>query len=110
MLFKALTNKEILIALGEDFKSERLRQNLTQEFIAEKVGISLSSVKKIERGESVSFNILLSYMRSLNLLEGLKEIVPDTVISPYDIERYNNSKRKKARKKNPAKKNNNFFE
>ena len=37
--------------IGERLKSLRLKQNITQQALAEEAGVSLSSIKKIEKGE-----------------------------------------------------------
>jgi transcriptional regulator with XRE-family HTH domain len=108
MLYKILTNKQILETIGGKLKDERLRQNITQEYLSEKVGISLTSIKKIEKGESVSFNIFISYLRALNLLERLDKLLPETVISPIEWEKINKKRKKASTKINKTDKS--FFE
>ena len=39
--------------LGEAIKKERIKQNLTQEELGEKVGVKKSQISKLENGKSV---------------------------------------------------------
>ena len=50
-------------ALGGRFKEARLLRNLTQEQVAEHIGISLNTLKRLERGDpSVSWGNMLILM------------------------------------------------
>lgn len=55
-------NKEILIKFGEKIKKERLKNNLTQEELAEKAGVHRTYVGMIERGEK---NITLTNIHKI---------------------------------------------
>ena len=46
-----LTDAAICNLLGENLKGARLKQNITQQKLAEEAGVSLSTVKKMEKGE-----------------------------------------------------------
>ena len=39
--------------LGETIKKERLKQNLTQEELGEKIGVKKSQISKLEKGRSI---------------------------------------------------------
>ena len=54
-----LTDGAILGKIGERLRSVRLKQNITQQSLAETANVSLSTVKKIEKGEIRSFDSLL---------------------------------------------------
>ena len=64
-----LSDGMILSKIGERLKAVRLKQNITQQTLAEESGVSLSSVKKIEKGEIGSFDSLLRVFRTLGKLE-----------------------------------------
>ena len=51
-----LTDGAILGKIGERLKSVRLKQNITQQSLSEAANVSLSTVKKIEKGEIRSFD------------------------------------------------------
>ena len=46
-----LTDGAIMSKIGSHLKGVRLKQNITQQSLAESSGVSLSSLKKIEKGE-----------------------------------------------------------
>ena len=48
-----LSDVAILSRIGNHMRSARLRQNITQQSLADAAGVSLSSLKKIEKGEIV---------------------------------------------------------
>ena len=59
---------DILIELGKNIKAERNRQFLSQEKLAEMVGVQTHHISKIERGlVDIKFSTLVSILKSLNL-------------------------------------------
>jgi len=47
-----VTDRQILLQVGENVKKERLNADLTQECLAELVGIHWQTISNIERGRS----------------------------------------------------------
>ena len=70
--------------IGERLKAVRLKQNITQQALAEESGVSLSSVKKIEKGEIGSFDSLLRVLRTLGKLDVLLPLVEEEQLSPSE--------------------------
>ena len=70
--------------IGERLKAVRLKQNITQQTLAEESGVSLSSVKKIEKGEIGSFDSLLRVLRTLGKLDVLLPLVEEEQLSPSE--------------------------
>ena len=70
--------------IGERLKAVRLKQNITQQALAEKSTVSLSSVKKIEKGEIGSFDSLLRVLRTLGKLDVLLPLVEEEKLSPSE--------------------------
>ena len=70
--------------IGEKLRSVRLKQNITQQALAEEAGVSLSSVKKIEKGEIGSFDSLLRVLRTLGKLDVLLPLVEEEQLSPSE--------------------------
>ncbi len=64
-----MNKKEILKEFGRNLKAERNRAGLSQEQLAEKVGVSYGQViGTIERGETnTSLSIIIAIMNVLNL-------------------------------------------
>lgn len=79
-----LSDAMILTKIGEHLKALRLKQNITQQSLAEEAGVSLSSVKKIEKGEIGSFDSLLRVLRTLGKLDVLQPLVEGEQLSPSE--------------------------
>ena len=102
-----LSDAMILAKIGEHLKAIRLKQNITQLALAEEAGVSLSSVKKIEKGEIGSFDSLLRVLRTLGKLDVLLPLVEEEQLSPSEyyemVQKAGTHQRKRAAGK-PAKK------
>lgn len=65
---KSLKKQDIDKILGEIFKKYRINSGLTQEKIAEKLGISVKYISRIENGiGGVKVETLVKYMNILNI-------------------------------------------
>ena len=79
-----LTDMTILTRIGEKLKTVRLKQNITQQSLAEAANVSLSTVKKIEKGEIRSFDAFLRILRTLGQLDMLQQLVEEEQLSPSE--------------------------
>lgn len=62
--------ENILKTLGEQIKLARLRRNLTVELVAERAGISRSSLWKVESGNpAVAMGIYAAVLHALNNMD-----------------------------------------
>ena len=65
---KSLKKQDIDKVLGEVFKEYRVKNNLTQEKIAEKLGISVKYMSRMENGTGgVKVETLVNYMNILGI-------------------------------------------
>lgn len=92
-----LSDSQILKSIGNKLKSVRLKQNITQENLAESCSISRSSVQKIENGEIGSFESFLRILRTLGLLDELSHLCSEEQMSPSEYYEFKNSLMKKKR-------------
>ena len=61
---------EILKTMGEQIKRARLRRNLSAELVAERAGISRSSLWKVESGNpAVAMGIYAAVLHALNNMD-----------------------------------------
>ena len=93
-----LTDGAILEKIGEKLKSIRLKQNITQQSLAESANVSLSSIRKIEKGEIGSFDALVRVMRILGKLDVLQPLIDEDQLSPseyYDLVNFSKSRQRK---------------
>ena len=95
-----LSDEVIIGQIAGKVKSTRLKQNITQQSLAEAAGVSLSSVKKIEKGEIGSFDTLLRILRTLGLLDMLQPLIEEEQLSPNEyyklVQSTKNHERKRA--------------
>lgn len=104
----AFSDRVLQLRIGNNLKNVRLKQNITQQSLAENADISLSTVKKIEKGEIGSFDSFLRVVRILGKLDSLQMLVEEEQMSPneyYDfVYSLKRKKRKRASKSLPQKK------
>lgn len=85
--------------IGSKLKATRLKQNITQQSLAESAEVSLSTVKKIENGEISSFGSLLRILRILGKLDALQSLIEEEPLSPNEYYNLMHAAQKKARKR-----------
>ena len=63
-----MDKKEILKQLGNNLRAERNRQNLSQEGLAEKAGILMTQVSKVENGQTdIRFTTFIAILKALDI-------------------------------------------
>ena len=96
---QGLSNAEIIQSLGAQYKTYRLRVELTQKEVAEKAGVSLITLRAFENGKAVNITMgnLLALLRVIEQLEGITEILPEIPISPYQLLKLHSKQKKRIR-------------
>ncbi|MGE9543939.1 helix-turn-helix domain-containing protein [Escherichia coli] len=72
MLFHLMSDPEIVNEICMRIKNARQSLNLSQCDLARKAKIGIATVKRIEAGEAVNINTLISVLRALELLYQLE--------------------------------------
>ncbi|NLV53270.1 MAG: helix-turn-helix domain-containing protein [Bacteroidales bacterium] len=98
-----LPDSTILHRIGNRLKTIRLKQNITQQSLADSAGVSLSSLKKIEKGEIRSFDSLLRVLRILGKLDVLQPLIEEEQMSPSEYYELVHATEAKHRRKRAAK-------
>ena len=83
-----LSDPEICKRIAAKIKMIRLKQNMSQAELADKAGISVSSVKRIEDGEIKNFESLIRILRTLGELDVFVKLIEEQPLSPneyYDL-------------------------
>lgn len=93
---------EILDDLGKRFRNTRIVKKLTQKDIAEKAGISLDTIKRLERNGYVSLGNLVKICRVLDLIQTIDALFPAAEFSPKDAF-YQNKMSKRVRHRKTTK-------
>lgn len=94
-----LADTSIAERIGANLRTVRLRQNITQQSLANTAGVSLSSLKKIEKGSIASFDSFLRILRALGKLNVLQPLIAEEQLSPNEYYEFVNSAHKKVRQR-----------
>lgn len=81
MNIDAMTNHSIAAEIGSRIERMRLEQNLTQQQVADEVGISRVSYRKLVAG-AAKFENVIAVLRVLGHLDLVEQFVPESVFSP----------------------------
>ena len=73
---------ELLRRIGVALRTHRLRQNMPQSVLAERSGISLTAVKRLEGGLGATLGSFVQVCRTLNLDGWIAEMEPKDFVSP----------------------------
>ena len=97
-----LTDTELCNRIAAKIKTVRLKQNMSQAELADKSGVSISTIKRMEDGEVKNFESLIRVLRTLGKLDIFVPLVEEEQLSPneyYELaSTANNPKRKRASK------------
>jgi len=93
----SMSDPAIVKELCGILKQVRLQQNITQEQLAEKAGLSRSAISKMETGKStVELLTLIQVLRALQQLHLLDPWKVTATISPILVARFTAKGRKRA--------------
>ncbi len=84
--------------LGERLKALRLNQNLDQQTLAARSGISIGALKNIENGGGSTVKSLVAVLRALGREEWLSTIAPIPTINPLNMPRPAHQRQRASRK------------
>lgn len=99
--FTVATSQQIERALGRRLEALRLSRNLTQADLAAAAGVSQSTIKRLERGDTISLETFIRVLIALRLQGHLATLLPDPGIRP--VERVSGLKRERRRARRTGK-------
>ena len=76
------TDAAVLAELGRRLERHRLERNWTQAELAAQAGLGQATVQRAERGNSIQMTSTIKLLRTLGLLEGLDEAIPESIELP----------------------------
>lgn len=94
-----LSDGEIRRRLGQKIRCLRLRQDFTQASLAQQAQVSLTTLKKIEKGDISYFDSLMRVLRVLGELDALSPLIREEEISPNEYFEFVEASKKKQRKR-----------
>ena len=79
-----LTDTELCNRIAAKIKTVRLKQNISQAELADKSGVSISTIKRMEDGEVKNFESLIRVLRTLGKLDIFVPLVEEEQLSPNE--------------------------
>jgi len=92
----AMSDKALLAVIGQFIKDSRLNKNKTQQQLAMASDISRSTLVKLEKGEGGNLESFIRVMRILEQLHVFQFFEIKKQISPIELARIEQAKRKRA--------------
>ena len=83
----SFTIEELEFQLGQRLKALRLNSNFDQIDLAQRAGISVGALKRLEAGAGSSTKTLIAVLRSLGREEWLTSVAPVPTINPLNLPR-----------------------
>ena len=84
-MIEAYSAEDLAQAIGENIRSLRLQKNLTQQFLARRAGVSLSSLRRLEAGQGGNLHTLIGLVRALDRQEWFRALAPQVSINPLHM-------------------------
>ena len=98
MLFSLATTDEIARELGNRLRAHRLAQNLQQDELAARAGISLRTLGDFERSGRGSLDVFLRVAMALGLIESMSSLFELRAKSIKDMEKASQKRQRASRK------------
>lgn len=89
MFFKKLDG-EIMVEVGEKLRQLRINKKLTQQELAQVVGVNRRLIGEIEAGKGTSLLVFIKILKTFNKTDKLLELLESSSISPRDMFRKSN--------------------
>ena len=96
------TSDRLIGLLGDRIEALRLSRNLTQAQLAQEAGISVSTLKRLERGDSTALDAFVRVLVALHLQDHVATLLPDPGVRPIERARRQGRLRQRARPKATA--------
>jgi transcriptional regulator with XRE-family HTH domain len=92
----ALSDSAVVETIGLFIRHNRLQQNLTQSQLAKEAGINRTTLSQFENGTSSNILTFISLLRALKLMSVLEVFRLEQQISPLQLAKIEQSRRKRA--------------
>jgi transcriptional regulator with XRE-family HTH domain len=76
---------ELQFELGRRLRRLRLQRNIDQRTLAEKAGVALTALQKLEAGRGSTVQTLVRTLKALNYLEGIEMLAPEPTVNPLAL-------------------------
>ena len=98
-MWTEISDTAIIEKLGKRIRDQRIRQEMKQEELAERSSVAVSTIRRIEAGHPVSIQLFISILRTFGMLENLDLLIPETRVSPLQLQKLQGRKVQRVRTK-----------
>ena len=97
-----ITNQDIIALLCQRLKEYRLAARISQKEMAEKSGVSLTTISHLEQGvnRNITLNNFISLLRVLGMEQRLSDLLPELPVPPMALKQMNKYIPKRVRRNN----------
>ena len=99
-----MSDSAIVKTIGAFVRHYRVEQNKTQNDLAQEAGVNRSTLSDFENGTRVNIITFIQLLRALNLLHVLEQFKIQQQLSPIQLAKMDQAKRKRASKNRIGKK------
>lgn len=95
-----ISNQDIIFLLCQRLKEYRLAARISQKEMAEKSGVSLTTISHLEQGvnQNITLNNFISLLRVVGLERRLLELLPELPMPPMALKQINKFIPKRVRR------------
>jgi transcriptional regulator with XRE-family HTH domain len=94
--YSIATSEQLEAALCKKLEHIRLARNITQVDLADQAGVSLRTIRRLEKGQGVSLDTFIRVLIALGIQQNLQTLLPDPSIRPIDRVNMGGTERKRA--------------
>lgn len=95
----AMSDGALVKTIGAFIRHHRIAQNRTQQEVADNAGINRTTLSFLEKGDKVNIASLIQVLRVLDLLYIMDVFKIEEQISPIELAKLEQRKRRRARNK-----------
>ena len=94
------TNQDFIILLSQRLKEYRLAARISQKEMAEKSGVSLTTISHLEQGvnRNITLNNFISLLRVVGMEQRLNDLLPELPMPPIALKQMNKYIPKRVRR------------
>ena len=97
--YSIANSDQIETDLCKKIENIRLARNITQEKLGDQAGVSIRTIRRLEKGEGVSLDTFIRVLIALGVQQNLQTFLPDPSIRPIDRVNLGGRERKRASSK-----------
>ena len=94
--YSVANSEQIETDLCKKLENIRLARNITQASLADQAGVSIRTIRRLEKGLGVSLDTFIRVLIALGVQQNLVAFLPDPSIRPIDRVNLGGTERKRA--------------